>query len=87
MFIKCFKNSKLLSGPNRFSVCPSYLFSLIKGVLDLDMCMDYFSITTILLISIKGNELKKFQVGYGSQTAKTIVWTFLKSKRGVLEIY
>ena len=38
----------------------------------------YFSITTILLISIKGNELKEFQVGYGSQTAKTIVWTFLE---------
>ena len=27
-FIKCFKNSISLSGPNRFSVCPSYLFSL-----------------------------------------------------------
>ena len=29
IFIKCFKNLILLSGPNRFSVRPSYLFSLV----------------------------------------------------------
>ena len=28
IFIKCFKNSILLSGPNRTSERPSYLFSL-----------------------------------------------------------
>ena len=28
IFIKCFKNSILLSGPNRTSECPSYLFFL-----------------------------------------------------------
>ena len=27
--MKCFKNSILLSGPNRTSECPSYLFSLV----------------------------------------------------------
>ena len=31
-FIKCFKNSILLSGPNRFSLYSSYLFSLHKGL-------------------------------------------------------
>ena len=30
IFIKCFKNSKLVSRPNRFSVRPSYLYSLGK---------------------------------------------------------
>ena len=30
IFIKCFKASILLSGPNRFSVGPSYLYSLWK---------------------------------------------------------
>ena len=30
IIIKCFKNSISLSGPNRFSVHPSYLFSLAK---------------------------------------------------------
>ena len=31
MLIKCFKNSILLSGPYRFSVRSSYLFSLFQG--------------------------------------------------------
>ena len=30
--MKYFKNSKLLSGPNRFQVRPSYLYSLGMGI-------------------------------------------------------
>ena len=48
IFIKCFKNSILLSGPNRTSESPSYLFSLVLG----NEC-------TILMCCIRLNFLPK----------------------------
>ena len=34
-FIKCYKNSIILSGPNRTSESPSYLFSLVEDFFEL----------------------------------------------------
>ena len=56
VFIKCFKNSKLLSGPNRSSERPSYLFSLgslkIGNAIVQKQCC--YVIVTNLLTDTKG---------------------------------
>ena len=83
-FIKCFKNSILLSGPNKTSKRPSYLFSLVKTYLSRmeDMepaggiiarsCSDIFSEPFSLSFSLSESSLKLFSVGISFNSIRIV---------------